>query len=69
MTQAEHIHTPSDGRGRRRVLVDGQEVKRCTFADTMNGIVRFDLDPLRWEVPGEKFMQGEKRGRVEIVPL
>ncbi|HEY7885457.1 MAG TPA: hypothetical protein VIC08_10965 [Cellvibrionaceae bacterium] len=33
----EHIHTPDDGRGFRRVFCNGKEVPDCNYADTRKG--------------------------------
>jgi hypothetical protein len=38
--RGHHIHTPLDGRGELKVLVDGKEVKYCYYADTKRGIAR-----------------------------
>lgn len=44
---AEHIHHPSDGRGRRRVFVNGNEVSRPLWADIKRGVVRYAPSPMR----------------------
>lgn len=36
----EHIHHPDDGRGYRRVLVDGVEIHSVFYADTILGYIR-----------------------------
>ena len=59
-----HIHRPDDGRGRRRVLVDGKEMKRVIYADTLIGLVRYYEDPIR--LIGDKPVEHETRGRVEV---
>jgi hypothetical protein len=47
----EHVHTPDDGRGLRRVCVDGVEHDLVTYADTALGIAIVAIQPLR-VVPG-----------------
>jgi hypothetical protein len=42
-----HIHTPRDGRGHRRVFLNGREIKRVVYADTKKGVVRIHDDPPR----------------------
>lgn len=59
-----HIHTPGDGRGRRRVLVDGREVKRVVYADTVTGEVRHFEDPIRLE--GNEPVVHTLHGQVEV---
>lgn len=39
MSGRDHIHTVGDGRGFRRVLLNDQEVKHATYADTKEGVV------------------------------
>ncbi|WP_099475413.1 hypothetical protein [Stenotrophomonas maltophilia] len=59
-----HVHTPGDGRGRRRVLVDGREVKRAVYANTVTGEVRQLEDPIRIE--GNEPAVHTVHGRVEV---
>lgn len=61
-----HIHTPGDGRGRRKVMVDGQEVKRVVYADTLRGEVRCIDDPIR--IVGGEAAWHTLRGRVTVEP-
>ncbi|MFJ3487741.1 hypothetical protein ACIPL1_30590 [Pseudomonas sp. NPDC090202] len=42
-----HVHTSGDGRGLRRILVDGAEVRDASFADTKLGIVVAADQPVR----------------------
>jgi hypothetical protein len=59
-TKPQWIHEPDDGRGHRKVFVDGQEVGRAIYADERRGFVRFIPDvrtPFTHEV---------MRGRVEV---
>ena len=43
----EHIHTGSDGRGMRRVLVDGVEQATVLYADTQLGYALVVVNPIR----------------------
>ena len=44
----DHIHTPQDGRGAREVLCDGRAIRRCVYADTELGVVRYAASPYRF---------------------
>lgn len=61
---SEHIHTPADGRGRRRVSVDGRPVKRVFYADTVRGEVRHFEDPIR--LVGDEPVVHSLHGKVEV---
>lgn len=61
----DHIHTPSDGRGNRRVFVDGAEVKQVTYADTITGVVTQIVNPVTVATGGE-VMTRTLRGKVEV---
>lgn len=63
----EHIHTPRDGRGPRRVLVDGREVKRCLYADTRRGIVDCYRYPLKLHKYRKRAITQRLRGVVEVL--
>ncbi|ENM3904709.1 hypothetical protein EFU53_003287 [Vibrio cholerae] len=43
----EHIHHRSDGRGKRKIFVNGNEVHCCVWADTAKGIVKYYPHPVR----------------------
>lgn len=62
------VHTPGDGRGRRRVFVDGVEVRHVVFADVENGVIRYHDSPPVIDRSGESIVEHEMRGRVEVVP-
>jgi len=62
----EHIHTSHDGRGRRRVLVDGREVKRCIYADTRRGIADCYRYPLKIHKHRKRVITQRLRGVVEV---
>lgn len=46
-----HVHTGDDGRGLRRVLVDGVEQQHVSYADTELGIAVASVMPLQ-VIPG-----------------
>ena len=64
----EHIHTPCDGRGPRRVFVDGREIKYATYADTRRGIVDAYREPLQLGKWRKRILTERHRGRVEVIP-
>lgn len=43
----EDFHYVGDGRGKRKVLVNGNEIKRCVWADVKRGVACFHPHPLR----------------------
>jgi hypothetical protein len=43
----EDFHYVDDGRGKRRVFVNGNEIKRCVWADVKRGIACFYPYPFR----------------------
>jgi len=63
------IHTLDDGRGARRVYVDGKLVERVVYADTRRGIVRYYPFPLRLNKTGERFIVRTRRGKVRVEPI
>lgn len=65
-----HVHTPGDGRGMRRVFLDGKRVEYVFYADTREGVVRFYLenDLGRPYLAGGAVAWAEKRGRVVVTP-
>lgn len=60
------IHTPNDGRGNRKVFLDGKLIERVVYADTMKGIVKVNVHPLRLKPNGE-VLQRTYRGKVEVI--
>ena len=64
-----HIHKPGDGRGARRVFVDGEAVDRVFYADTRKGFVRAHYQPIRLNRRGESARFYKRRGVVTIEPL
>lgn len=63
----EHIHTPDDGRGRRKVILNGKELKNVVFADTRKGKVRFVDDPPKVHKHKKRVITRTKYGTVEVV--
>lgn len=43
----EHIHRVGDGRGRRAIYVNGNEIPRAVWADTNRGVVVYYPQPVR----------------------
>lgn len=66
LRRTDHIHTVDDGRGRRRVTVDGNQVDNVVYADTRKGIVRHADKPPRIHRHGKRIIERTKHGRVEI---
>ncbi len=65
MSAPTHVHTPSDGRGRRRVLLNGVVVDRVVFADTRKGVVRHFDRPAQIHKHGKRVIERTKHGKVE----
>lgn len=51
----EHIHHISDGRGKRKVFVNGNEIRYVIYADTKKGIVKYHPHPVRLKKERMKF--------------
>ena len=60
------VHTPDDGRGMRRVYVDGVEVRPVVYADTRAGFVRCYHDPIRLDRKREVARTYKVRGEVVV---
>lgn len=69
MNQPSHVHTPDDGRGPRRVYLNGTPIYRVIYADTLNGEVRFHSAPPQLDSPGEDFVEHTLYGVVTVEPL
>lgn len=65
----DHIHTPHDGRGLRKVLVNGKEVQECYFADTRRGVARCYREPIRMHKYAKRALTKTYRGQVQVLPL
>ena len=65
MTQ--HIHMPYDGRGNRRIFVNGNEVRNVFYANEKKGIVKFYPRPLRVKKPeGDEAYSRTLKGSVKV---
>ncbi|WP_439444453.1 hypothetical protein ABWU93_11400 [Xanthomonas translucens pv. translucens] len=64
-----HVHVPDDGRGPRRVFVDGAEVREVVFADTRRGVVRYYPLPLKAHKQGKRLIERTRRGLVRVEPI
>lgn len=64
--QPPWIHRADDGRGLRKVYLDGREIKQAVYADTKEGIVERYRLPLS---PGSdgNLMTETLHGHVEVV--
>ena len=65
----DHIHTPDDGRGLRRVYLDGVALERVVYADTERGIARVYDDPPRISRRRECVISRKVRGVVTVEPI
>lgn len=64
-----HVHTVDDGRGLRRVFVDGTLVDGVTCADTELGIAIMANQPLR-VLPGTEYIdQIAVMGGIRVEPM
>ena len=63
---AGHIHTPDDGRGPRRVFLNGREVKRVVYADTKKGVIRRNDDPVQVHKHGKRLIERTEHGVVTV---
>lgn len=64
----EHVHTMADGRGPRRVFIDGTECDDVTYADAMLGIAVMAVQPVR-VLPGTEYIdQIAVMGDVRVEP-
>lgn len=62
-----HVHRVRDGRGFRRVLVDGKPVVGAFFADEKRGIVHAYLQPLKLDKYRKACRAHVIRGRVRVI--
>ncbi len=67
MPRAESFHHANDGRGARRVYVNGNEIKCAIWCDTAQGIVIYAPKPSRLKRPGcDELYTMRLRGRVTV---
>jgi len=69
MARPSYVHRADDGRGNRVVLLNGYEVPRVWYANTLRGVVVVFKGPLRPDVdhPGRVAMR-VLYGTVEVRP-
>lgn len=67
---AGHIHFPDDGRGPRRVFIDGKEYKFCIWANLKTGRAVIYKDPLTVVGRGrrERLLRRTVHGKIEVLP-
>ena len=65
--QPPWIHRFDDGRGIRKVFIDGQEIKMAVFVDEQRGIVDRYRQPLTIDKRDQSLITERLHGRVEVV--
>lgn len=64
------FHSASDGRGPRRVLVNGNEIPHVLWCDTGKGLVCFAPQPARIKRPGgDELYTRVLKGSVVVEPV
>ncbi len=63
---ADHFHRNSDGRGRRRVLVNGNQVDWVLWADTRRGLVCYAPQPVKAKRNSDEIYTRLLRGQVTV---
>lgn len=63
-----HIHRDNDGRGDRKVYVNGNEIDYVVMANTQKGLVEFLPSPFKVKRNGEIYTR-MLRGQVTVVPV
>lgn len=63
------VHIAGDGRGQRRVLLNGREMRNVVYADTDRGVVRFLDQPPKVHKHGKRMIERTRHGMVEVFPL
>ena len=67
MSRTESFHHYNDGRGKRRVYVNGNEIERVIWCDTEQGIAVYSPKPFRLKRPGGQELYTRRlRGRVTV---
>ncbi|WP_285301969.1 hypothetical protein [Stenotrophomonas maltophilia group sp. Smal13] len=69
MEMLRGVHIAGDGRGPRRVLLNGRELSGVVYADTDRGIVRIFDDPPKLHRHGKRMVERTARGIVEVFPM
>lgn len=66
MSRPESFHHYNDGRGRRRVYVNGNEIERVIWCDTAQGIAVFSPYPYRINPERGEVYTRRLRGSVTV---
>ena len=69
MARLDSFHHFNDGRGKRRVFVNGNEIERVIWCDTSQGIAVFSPYPYRIKHPGDEVYTRRVRGVVTVERL
>lgn len=64
-----HIHTPDDGRGPRRVLLNGVPQFRVVYANLKKGKIRVLGDPVKLDKYRKRAIERTLHGVVAVEPL
>ena len=66
MMVADHIHFPEDGRGRRRVFLNGKLMHACCYADTKKGFIDCYDEPPKLDRWRKRIIKRRYRGKVTV---
>lgn len=66
MARHDSFHHYNDGRGKRRVFVNGNEIGHCVWCDTSRGIAVFCPLPLRIDYRRDRAYTRRLRGVVTV---
>ncbi|CAI3795811.1 hypothetical protein [Rheinheimera sp. MM224] len=66
MKTMPHIHTPDDGRGRRKIFVNGNLIEKVFYADSQLGIVKFFPSPIRKHRNKDEAYSRKLKGKVTV---
>ncbi len=66
MARPDSFHHFNDGRGRRRIYVNGNEIERVVWCDTSQGIAVFCPHPIRISRAGDEVYTRRLRGAVTV---
>ena len=69
MARPDSFHHFNDGRGKRRVYVNGNEIERVVWCDTSQGIAVFSPYPYRIKHTGDEIYTRRVRGVVTVERL
>ncbi|MCM2461064.1 hypothetical protein HGO40_11290 [Pseudomonas sp. CG7] len=66
MARLDSFHHYNDGRGKRRVYVNGNEIERVIWCDTSIGVAVFCPYPLHFDPRREQVYTRRLRGTVTV---